>query len=273
MGKVSEIYDKEVPGAAWLVRYFRDSQAEEYSVRLRTDGSVFAVHHKIAEDAPGASLSKDEAVARAKKYLREEKGLDLSQWMLVEANSNKRPKRTDHVLTWQQKAPLDAEKANAASPDDHAFVRQKVVVLGDEVEDYRQSYDSDARESDAGTFSRYIKIPDEWRRKKEELTPMRLIFGSALPIVVFVGGGLVVLILFLKNLKSDAARAIPWKQLSMWAMWGLAAFYVTFFAGDRLATAINAYNTAIPLKTMYGVLGMSALLGGPVHFGMIRGAL
>jgi MFS family permease len=79
----------------------------------------------------------------------------------------------------------------------------------------------------------------------------------------------VVLILFLKDLKSEAARAIPWRQLSMWAIWGLVAFYVTFFAGDRLATAINSYNTAIPLKTLYGVVGISALLGGPFSFGMI----
>src|SRR5262249_48390248 len=151
----------------------------------------------------------------------------LSQWTLVESNSDKRPKRIDHVLTWQQKTPLDAGTTKAeASSDEHAFVRQKVVVLGDEVEDYRQSYDPDARESDAGTFSRYIKIPDEWRRKQEETTPARLIFGSGLPVIVFVGGGLVILILFLKNLKSEAARAIPWKRLAMWAIWGLAAFYV-----------------------------------------------
>jgi membrane protease YdiL (CAAX protease family) len=273
VARVNEIYLTQVPGAAWLVRYFRDSQAEEYSVRLRPDGSVFAVHHKIAEDAPGASLSKDEAVALAEKFLREEKKLDLSQWSLVEANSEKRPHRIDHVLTWQQKTALDANgaatDASGAGAGKFAFLRQKVVVMGDEVEDYRQSYDPDARDSDAGTFSRYIKIPDEWRRKQEELTPGRLIFSSVIPILVLGGGGLIVLIIFLKNLRSETARAIPWRRLSMWAMWGLAAFYVSFAAGDRLASALNQYNTAIPLKTMYGVVGISALLGGPFSFGMI----
>ncbi len=210
--QLNEIYATQVPGAAWLARYFRDSQPEEYSVRLRPDGSVFAVHHKIAEDAAGASLSKDEAVARAEKFLREEKKLDLSQWTLVESNSDKRPHRIDHVLTWQQKTPLDPGAAGSGDSVGHAFVRVKVVVLGDEVEDYRQSYYPDAREADAGTFSRYIKIPDEWRRKQEELTAGRLIFNSVIPILIFGGGGLVVLILFLKNLKTESARAIPTRR-------------------------------------------------------------
>jgi hypothetical protein len=266
---VNEIYAGQVPGAAWLVRYFRDSQAEEYSVRLRPDGTVFALHHKIAEDASGASLSKDAAVARAEKFLREEKKLDLSQWSLVESNSDKRPHRIDHVLTWQQKSPLDSGPAGAGDSADHAYVREKVVVLGDEVEDYRQTYYQDSRESDAGTFSTYIKIPDEWRRKQEELTPMRLIFNNIVPILVLGGGGLTILIIFLKNLKTETARSIPWKRLSMWALWGFAAFYVSFAAGDRIAAAFNQYDTAIPLKTMYGVVGISAVLGGPFSFGMI----
>ena len=263
--RVNEIYAGQVPGAAWLVRYFRDSQAEEYSVRLRPDGTVFAVHHKIAEDAHGASLSKDEAMARAEKFLREEKKLDLSQWSLVESNSDKRPHRIDHVLTWQQKAPLDAGAAGSADSADHAYVREKVAVLGDEVEDYRQTYYQDARESDAGTFSTYIKIPDEWRRKQEELTPMRLVFNNVVPILVFGGGGLTILIIFLKNLKTETARSIPWKRLSMWALWGFAAFYVSFAASDRIAQAFVQYNTAIPLKTMYGVMGISVVLGRTVQ--------
>jgi membrane protease YdiL (CAAX protease family) len=275
VARVNETYDKQVPGAAWLVRYFRDSQPEEYSVRLRPDGSVFAVHRKIAENAAGASLSKDEAVGRAEKFLRETKKLDVSQWTLVESNSDKRPHRIDHVLTWQAKTALDSGASSAATPtgsgesDGHAYVRVKVVVLGDDVEDYRQTYYPDLREGDAGTFSTYIKIPDEWRRRQEELTPMRLIFNNVVPVLVIGGGGLTILIIFLKNLKSEAARSIPWRRLSMWAIWGFVAFYVSFAVGDRIAQAFNAYDTAIPLKTMYGVMGISALLGGPFSFGMI----
>jgi hypothetical protein len=265
IARTNEIYATQVPGAIWQVRYFRDSQPEEFSIKLRPDGSLFAVNHKIAEDAPGASLSKDEAQARAEKFLHEQKQLDLNQWTLVEANSDKRPHRIDHVLTWQQKAPLDS----GPDADGHAYVRIKVVVLGDEVSDYRQSYYPESRDTDAASYGTYIKIPDQWRREQEELTPLRTLFNYVVPILVLGGGGITILIMFLKNLRSETARAVPWKRLSTWALWGLGAYYIAFAFGNRLAAALNAYNTAIALKTMYAVIGISALLGGPFSYALL----
>jgi Type II CAAX prenyl endopeptidase Rce1-like len=267
VARLNEIYDTQVPGAIWQVRYFRDGQPEEYSIKLKPDGSLFAVHHKIAEDAAGASLSKEEAIARAEKYLREDKQIDLGKWSLVESNSDKRPHRIDHLLTWQRNDPLDWS-ALPANGSDHAYVRIRLVVLGNEVGDYRQSYYPESR-GDGGTFGTYIKIPDQWARKQGELTPLRLIFNYITPLLVLGGGGIVILIIFLKNLRSETARSVPWKRLSMWALWGLAAFYVSFLLGNRIATALNAYDTAIPLKTMYGILGISALLGGPFNFALL----
>ena len=278
VARLNEIYNTQMPGAVWQVRYFRDSQPEEFSVKLKPDGSLFAFHHKIAEDAPGASLSKEEAAAQAGKFLRDEKKIDLSQWTLVESNSDKRPHRIDHLLTWQQNAPLDAAPAStsarnsdsAGDASGHAYLRVRAVVLGDAVTDYRQSYYSETREEpEDAAFGEYIKIPDDWRRKHEEGTLVRALFNYALPILLFGGGGITALIFFLKNLRTEAARAIPWRRLSYWALWAFAAFYVTFALGNRVATAMNAYNTAIPLKTMLGVLGIIALLGGPFNFGVI----
>ena len=250
---LNEIYDQQVPGALWRVRYFRDSQPEEYAVILKPDGSLHSVHHTLAEDAPGSSLTKDEAVARAEKFLREEKKIDLSQWTQVEAKSDKRPHRTDHTLTWQQVSPLDSVPDPKDVLGDHAYARIELAVRGDEVTDYRT----------------YIKIPDDWRRKQEELTPFRTIFNYVVPILFLGGGGLIALILFLKNLRSEDARSIPWKRLSLWALWGLFAFVIVFALGNRIPTALNAYNTAIPLKTMLGVVGISAVLGGPFNFGLL----
>ena len=272
VARLNEIYDTQIPGAIWQVRYFRDGQPEEYSIKLKPDGSLFAINHKIAEGAPGASLTKDDAVARAEKYLREQKHLDLSQWTLVESNSDKRPHRADHLLTWQRNVPLDASSqastSNAAIEADHAYERVRVVVVGDEVADYRQSYYPDAR-GDGGTFGTYIKIPDEWARKQAELTPLRLVFNYIVPLLVLGGGGFTILIIFLKNLRSETARSIPWKRLSMWALWALAAYCISFASGNRVAAALNAYDTAIPLKTVYGILGIGAILGGPFSYALI----
>jgi len=250
---VNAIYSERVPVALWRARYFRDSQPEEFAVILKPDGSLHAVRHTLAEETPGASLTKEEAVARAEKFLRDEKKLDLKNWTLVESNSDKRPHRIDHTLTWQEKEPLDAAPSSPASAGDHALARIDVQVLGDEVTNYRT----------------YIKIPDDWRRKQEELSLFRTVFSYVIPILFFTSLGLTALIIFLKNLKSEAARLIPWRRIGLWSIWGLFGYLVVFLLGNRIPSFLSAYNTAIPLKAMYGGIAIGALLGAPLYFGGI----
>ena len=273
IARLNEIYAKEVPGVVWQVRYFRDSQPEEYSIKLGPDGSELAFHHRLAEDAAGASLSKEEAVAKAEKYLREVKKLDLSQWSLVEANSDKRIHRTDHELAWQQRTPIDSGSTSSNDAVSHAFVRIKVAVLGDEVVDYRGSYYSkpEAREElevkEGGTTWMFIKIPDEWRRKQEEQTLFRTTYSFAVPILLYGGLGITAIVLFFKNLRSDAVRAIPWRRLALWALWGLAAYGLIVGFGNRLQFFLNSYQTAIPFKTMVGGIVIGLLLGAVFYAG------
>jgi membrane protease YdiL (CAAX protease family) len=250
IARLNDIYAKQVPGALWRVRYFRDSQPEEYAVVLKPDGSLHSIRHTIAETAPGSSLTKEEAKARAEKFLREEKKIDLNRWTLVEANSDKRPHRTDHLLTWQQNVPLDSASGSAADSNGHAFARIELSVLGDEVANYRT----------------YIKIPDDWRRKHEELTLPRMLVDYAVPLLVCLGLGLAALVLFLKNLRSEAVRSIPWKRLGFWSTWGLLAYVLAFFLGNRIPAFLNLYNTAIPYKTMLGGLGVGFILGAAFYF-------
>jgi membrane protease YdiL (CAAX protease family) len=250
IARLNEIYAKQVPGALWRVRYFRDSQPEEYAVVLKPDGSLHSIRHTLAESAPGSSLTKEEAQARAEKFLREEKKIDLNEWTLVEANSDKRPHRTDHSLTWQQNVPLDSAPGSAADSDGHAFARLELSVLGDEVANYRT----------------YIKIPDDWRRKQEEQTLPRMLVDYAVPLLFYFGLGLAALVFFLKNLRSEAVRSIPWKRLGIWSSWGLLAYVVVFFLGNRIPSLLNLYNTAIPYKTLLGGLGVGFILGGALYF-------
>jgi membrane protease YdiL (CAAX protease family) len=257
----NNIYATQVPGALWRVRYFRDGQPEEYAIILKPDGSLHSIHHTLAEATPGASLSKEKAVALGEKFLRDEKKIDLSQWSLVESKSDKRPKRIDHELTWQTEAPLDQSTGNAPSGnggnatggDDHAYARMELLVMGDEVTNYRT----------------YIKIPDEWSRQREELTISRTMLGIGIPILFFAILGLTALIIFLKNLKSPDSRAIPWRRLSIWALWALVAYIAVFAFGDRIPAFLAQYNTAIPFKTFIGTLAIGGILGGPFYFGFI----
>ena len=250
---VNKIYAERVPAALWRARYFRDGQPEEFAVILRPDGSLHSVRHTLAEEAPGASLTKGEAVARAEKFLSEEKRIDLKSWTLVESASDKKPHRIDHTLTWEENEPLDAVQATASSVKDHAHARLDVQLLGDEVTNYRT----------------YIKIPDEWRRKQQERALFRTIFGFGIPALFFGALSITALIVFLKNLKSEAARAIPWRQIALWSSWGLVGYVVAFALGNRIPSILEMYDTSNPLKITYVGIGIAVLLGAPLYFGGI----
>jgi hypothetical protein len=250
---INAIYANQIPGALWRVRYFRDGQPEEYAVILRPDGELHSIHHTLAEEAPGASLTKEEARTRAEKFLAEERKIDLKDWMLVEPSSEKKPHRIDHSLTWQQNTPLDTSAASAANAADHAYARIDVQVLGDEATNYRT----------------YIKIPDEWVRKQTELTPLRTVVNYAIPGLFFAGLGIAGLIVFLMNLKSEAARAIPWKRMGFWALWGLCGFLLVFAFGNKIVELLDSYDTANPLKFTYAEITIAVLLGAPFVFGAI----
>jgi membrane protease YdiL (CAAX protease family) len=261
VARTNEIYDKDVPGALWTARYFRDNQPEEYLVVLKPDGSLHSIHHKIAEEAPGASLTKEEAVARAEDYLRGGKKIDLSQWSLVESKSKKQPRRLDHTLTWQENKALDAavdagSTSSANQPSGaklDAYKRIEVQVIGNEVTDYRT----------------YIKIPDDWRRKQQEQALPRVLLSMVLPFMVLGGLMVTALIVFLKNLKSEEARSIPWRRISKWGIWGLVSYLIVFVLGNRVASFLSAYPTAIPLKTYLAGLGIGGVLGAAVYFAII----
>jgi Type II CAAX prenyl endopeptidase Rce1-like len=250
---VNAIYSDRVPAALWRIRYFRDSQPEEFAVILRPDGSLHSVRHTLAEETAGASLTKEEAVAHAEKFLREEKKLNLKDWNLVEPSSEKRPHRIDHTFTWEQNEPLEAPQAASSGAKDTARARIEIQVLGDEVSNYRT----------------YIKIPDDWRRKQEEFSLPRTLLTYVIPILFFAGLGVITVVFLLKNLKSDAARSIPWRRISGYSLWGLCGYLAVFLLGNRLATFMNAYDTAIPLKMTFGIIGIVSLFGVLIYFGGI----
>ena len=64
----NRIYREQIPSAFWTIRYFRDSQNEEYFVVLKSDGSLHSIHHTLDEKAPGANLSRRKP-RRAPKHI------------------------------------------------------------------------------------------------------------------------------------------------------------------------------------------------------------
>ena len=59
------IRETGIPVWYWRARWFRPLQKEEFRVYLSPEGEVVALSHTLLEDAPGESLSQEEARALA----------------------------------------------------------------------------------------------------------------------------------------------------------------------------------------------------------------
>ena len=235
----NRLYQEKVPSAFWRVRYFRDSQKEEYAVILQPDGALHSVHHELEEKAPGAHWSKEQAVARAEAYLREEKKLDLGRWKLVDAQSEKKQGRTDHTLVWEELAGIG---------DAHA--RIELTILGDE----------------ATAYSIFFKIPEEWRdrQKRGTLASTGHLIGS---ILFYVAVGGIGLIIFFKSLKQPAVAEIPWKRLALWSLWGLAAYAVLL--ANSTSALLMTYPTQFPLRTFQAIQGILLVFSVLAIYGLL----
>jgi membrane protease YdiL (CAAX protease family) len=252
IAEINKIYAERVPGGLWRVRYFRDSQAEEYAVTLKPDGSPHGFWHTLAEEAKGATLTKEEAVAIAEDYLREKKQINLSGWELKESSSEKRPNRTDHTLTWQQKAPLDSQSATMMDAADHAYARMDLHILGDEPADYRT----------------YIKIPEEFSRDQEKETLPRTLFGVA-QYGLAIGLMVSVLVFYFKKMRVVPAVKVPWRRMLLWGLVGLAAMAVSALLGRFIPALLQQYTTAMPLRIFAALLAVVAFIFGILVWGAI----
>ena len=234
----NQIYKEQVPLAYWAVRYFRDSQKEEYLVVLLPDGGLHSVHHTLDDDAPGATLTKEDAQARAGTYLRREKHLDLTQWKVVEAQSEKQVHRTDHHFVWEQIAPL-ATAPGASAP---AHVRVQLDVQGDEVSGYKI----------------FVYVPEDWERNESEST----LAGTAQRVgfILFLAGlGLTVLVIFFRNLKHPEMSAMTWRRMAKWSVWVLVAAALKFM--NSTSQYWSLYDTKLPLKIYVGTVAIGLTLG------------
>ncbi len=239
---INKIYAEKVPGVLWRVRYFRESQAEEYAVILRPDGSLHSFRHILAEEAAAPTVTKEEAQAIAERFLTEQKKIDLQVWKLVDATSDKKPHRTDHTLTWQENEPLDDAKVN--EPADHAYERMDVQVLGDQAVNYRT----------------YIKIPEEFERKQEAQNLPRTVFAIVKGILLF-GAAVTVLVFFFLRLKKQPVH-VPWRKLLLAGVAGTLAFAINFLVGRYMPPLLEGYRTALPLKTYFATIAVGAFLLG-----------
>ena len=134
------VRETQVPVWYWRARWFRPLQKEEFRVYLAPDGQVIALIHTLLEDAPGASLSQEEARTLAQDYLRQDRGWDLEDWEEISVSSEDRPGgRTDHTFEWKRR---DWDVGESE-------LRLVVTVQGDEV----------------GRYDYWLKVPEAFQRE------------------------------------------------------------------------------------------------------------
>src|SRR5258707_2426033 len=129
----------------WDVRFFRPQQEEEFFVRVSPAGNVVGYTHKIEEARPGATLERAAAQGERQDFVVSRLGIDPSQWdfLAEEANSTKRPKRTDWSFTW--------EKHGFRAKD--APYRLTVALQGERI----------------GGSQEYLRVPEAWQRSFQRL--------------------------------------------------------------------------------------------------------
>ena len=234
----NKVYQTQAPAAYWTIRFFRDSEKEEYLVVLRPDGAPHSVHHTLPEEAPGANLSKEAAQQRAEAYLLQARMLDLAQWTLVDSQSDKLPARTDHSFTWEQNAAVAS-----LGGDEGAHVRMDVRVQGDEPSGYRV----------------YIHLPEQWappaqpgNAGRPPRTPTPCLASSEHSSSRSWSHSCEIS-------KQPSAAAVPWRKLARWTLPVLAAFVVWVFT--NIPQYLAAYPTENSLTTYLGMTGVSFVLG------------
>jgi membrane protease YdiL (CAAX protease family) len=136
--KANALMGRELKLWRWGHRWFKPLQKEEVRVEITTRGEVASFFHALPEDAPGADLPADAARAIAESFLALEIRRPLDKLEFIDSQTQKRPRRTDHLFTW---------KAGGISLREASY-RVSVTVQGDHVDGY----------------SEFLKIPEEWSR-------------------------------------------------------------------------------------------------------------
>ena len=218
LAQADHIYRQATRLALWEVRYFRPLQKEEYQVFVDpVSGEVFGFHHALEDNAPGASLSVEQARALAEQAVREH-GYRLEDFELQSSDATKRKAREDYTLVWQAK-PGDPRNVG------DAHYRLEVDIAGDQV---------------VG-FSRSFKLPEEWVRAQEGNSVVNnlLVTVLILTILVLVTAGL---ILFVNMVRSGK---MPWKRSAKFGV--LLAILGLLGTLNSLPLIYRSYDTSMPM--------------------------
>jgi membrane protease YdiL (CAAX protease family) len=237
--QADQIYRQATRLALWKVRYFRPLQKEEYLVFIDpVSGEVFGYRHGLDEDAPGVSLSPDQAQALAEQAVREH-GYRLEEFERQSSDATKRKAREDYTLVWQAK-PGDPRNVG------DAHYRLEVDIAGDQV---------------VG-FSRSFKLPEDWIRAQEasSITNNILVAITISVSLIVVAAGL---ILFVNLVRSGH---MLWKRSAKFGV--LVAIFSLLSMLNQFRLFSRGYDTRDPLAIFDLIVAVRVIVG-PLLLGLL----
>ncbi|HEX2060004.1 MAG TPA: hypothetical protein VHK90_04635, partial [Thermoanaerobaculia bacterium] len=215
--KLLAIFRTRIEAGTWTVRFFTPLEKEEIYVEVDPRTSRMVGFHKYQDEAaPARSLSREEALARARAAFAFFQ-LSPDAFELKEALSFQQPRRRDWLFHFDEKTPL--------APAAHR--RVSVRVAGAEVTQFHKT----------------IKVPDSVYREAETQTLLNVVL-----FVLKIAGLVAILSLVIAGLVlASRAHGLPWKRALRWSL-VLSVIPVASFAA-RSESVLFGYSTAMAWET------------------------
>lgn len=225
----------------WRARFFRPLKKQEYRIHFQPEtGEMLAFQRMIPESAPGDSLTDDQAVAIAHRWLRSHQ-IDALNYALKSVEQMARPNRLDYDLTFEAKKNFWAS-INEGRP------QYLMTVQGNQV----------------ATFLRDYKLPEEWLRTRTARTLGRTVqnIGRILVFILFGITGIVLLIIKLRQTDSFSWRPSLWTG-------GIIFILMLLLGFNRWDSILANYTTTIPWSQFNIVIYVSLIVSGLAFGGIV----
>lgn len=228
----------------WVVTWRRfdgpvEERAEQWSAWLYPDGRLHELVHHLPEAAPGATLTREQALEVARSWMLSLNWPDPHTLEEKSVEEIKRPERIDWRIRYVDKSVYDHDNAQAII---------NINVSGDEVTGY----------------VRNIDVPQEWYRAEEvknaDKTPFRIASG-----VSFFAFFVIAMCGFLGKHSGRRFRfkiSLPWILINSLAMAGVALLWID----PDLQHLDNTQSWTIQLAMMLFMLGLGAAVTGLISF-------
>jgi membrane protease YdiL (CAAX protease family) len=226
--KTNEILKRDVRLWAWSHRWFRPLQEEEFRVDIAPTGEVIGFSDHIPEDRAVNSPDVNAARGIAEHFLGNINA--FNDLKLVAQSERRLPKRMQRIFTY------DSQSIHPAG----APYRTLVTVDGDRV----------------SSFSRRIKVPEDWQRSYRELRSKNNLAGNVDIIFFLITGVCIVAVFVMRLLRNDL-------QLRLLLGIGIAAvILVTGTSLNSFPSALAGYNTTESYAAFLARFGFGSLIQG-----------